>query len=141
MIDKKAVITVLFDSLIDTIKELFSENQSISKLMESSSPYIDKIILDKEKELTAKFVAGKFFVEMIGENEFHLKYQIYFKDKSDKWLEISASSDPYSLRRIAKNDQLLEKLLSERRLSFDIAKPKGSVVEKVDSSTVNKDPE
>ncbi|MCR5605901.1 MAG: hypothetical protein K6F69_03675 [Treponema sp.] len=128
---QKNIFNAIFDALVETIKDLFSSDTSVDKIVNESSKAIDQIIIDQENELKLKYVAGKFFIELVDrDNEkdvdkFQLRYQLYFKNEEGKWIESSGASKKYPISNILKDDNdIIEQLIEKKQLSFDIKRPK-----------------
>jgi len=122
----------LFDSFVNNLMTdiagkaktflniIFKPNMTIDELAESCSKELDKkIIEEKKKEL--KYVGGILKFLYKNEKFFTMGYELYFKNKQDKWVKVSADTEQ---EIDFLNEKSIEELKTKNKIEYDIEEPK-----------------
>ena len=122
----------LFDSFVNNLMTdiagkaktflniIFKPNMTIDELAESCSKELDKkIIEEKKKEL--KYVGGILKFSYKDEKFFTMGYELYFQNKQDKWIKVSADTEQ---EIDFLNEKSIEELKKKNVIEYDIEEPK-----------------
>ena len=99
---------------------IFKPNMTIDELAESCSKALDKkIIEEKKKEL--KYQGGILKFSYKDEKFFTMGYELYFQNKQDKWIKVSADTEQ---EIDFLNEKSIEELKKKNVIEYDIEEPK-----------------
>ena len=117
------VAKVAVESVKDFFKNLINPNMTLEDIADVASPRLDELIKKQEADgLT--YSAGKFHVKYADEKHFQLEFEMYFKDKEDKWHKVANESELRELKLLEEGAaKTLEKL---KVITFPIEPPEKS---------------
>lgn len=99
---------------------IMKPNMTIDELAESCSKELDKkIIEEKKKEL--KYRGGILKFSYKDEKYFTMGYELYFKNKQDKWVKVSADNEQ-EIEFL--NEKSIEEIKKKNTIQYDIEEPK-----------------
>ena len=96
----------------DFLKEILRPNLDLENILDMYSPKLDDIIRDCQRQ-GLKYAAGKFRILRVREKEFAVSFEMYFKDKDDKWQKVSNMSETQDASCLTEEAW---KTLQERRI-------------------------
>jgi len=114
------VAKVAVESVKDFFKNLINPNMTLEDIADVASPRLDELIRKHEADgLT--YSAGKFHIKYADEKHFQLEFEMYFKDKEDKWQKVANESE---LRELKLLEEGASKTLSKLKvITFPIEPP------------------
>lgn len=99
---------------------IMKPNMTIYELAESCSKELDKkIIEEKKKEL--KYQGGSLKFSYKNEKFFTIGYELYFQNKQEKWVKVSADTEQ---EIDFLNEKSIEELKKKNTIEYDIEEPK-----------------
>ena len=114
------VAKVAVESVKDFFKNFINPNMTLEDIADVASPRLDELIKKQEANGLA-YSAGKFHVKYADEKHFQLEFEMYFKDKEDKWHKVANESE---LRELSLLEEGAAKTLEKLKvITFPIEPP------------------
>lgn len=107
-------------SLAKIMIKTLSSQMDITELASLFSDDLDKQIL-KAKAENLEYVGGIFSIFLENDEEFSLKYSLYFRDINKKLLTKEAASDKMSLEYLS--ESAIKDLKNSKKIEMEISEP------------------
>lgn len=111
------------EGLLSIIFDNDQPPQSIEEVAKLFEKACDSLIHDAQNKESLTYIAGKFHIFATDDNKsFHCLTELYFKDKSGKWVTKKASSESFSQHEKL-NQEAQDELKKYRKISLEITSP------------------
>lgn len=118
----------LVDGLLNFVEELFAAKKvSLDEFASKSSSEIDKIILKKVGE-GHEFIAGRFKLNYLNEENFNFSFEIYMKSPQE-YTKINGVSKLIPVRRLTPD--ALQELQQKKCVTYEVEEPEAGTYSQV----------
>ena len=113
------------EDIINDMAEMFGNivlpQISLDEFAHRASDAIDSKILPVIRDGN-EFIDGRYKLTLLDKNKFRSSFEIYFRQPSGEFMEMSGESRVFSLSRLKEDGQ--EELLAKKEISYEIHEPK-----------------
>lgn len=124
----------IINDMAEMFGNIFLTQISLDEFAHRASDAIDSKILPAIQDGN-KFIDGRYKLELVDKNTFRSSFEIYFRQPSGEFMEMSGESKIFSLNRLKEDGQA--ELRAKKEISYEIHEPKPATSASVPSATTS----